>query len=86
MFAECAGPVLVIFCTRSGWPNSLERAVTELARQRPSVTVKRLAARHTDPVWQESARTSDWILDFLAASDRDVDDVDGGPGQVSWLL
>ena len=67
MFVECTGPVLIIFCTKSGWPTSLERAVTDLTRVKPNVAVKRLATRHTGPMWRESTQTSEWIHDFLAA-------------------
>lgn len=68
MFVECTGPVLIIFCTKSGWPTSLERAVTELPRFKPNVVVKRLATHHTGPMWLESTQTSEWIQDFLAVS------------------
>jgi hypothetical protein len=71
MFVECTGPVLIIFCTESGWPSSLERAVAELTRIKPNVAVKRLPTSHTGPMWLESAQTSEWIQDFLAARLRD---------------
>lgn len=64
MFVECSGPALIIFCTQSGWPRSLERAVSELSRRKPNVAVKRLATTHTGPMWLESAQTSAWIRDF----------------------
>jgi pimeloyl-ACP methyl ester carboxylesterase len=70
MFVECTGPVLVIFCTGSGWPRSLERAVTDLDRTQPNVAVRRLATRHTGPMWLEATQTSAWIQDFLASAHR----------------
>jgi pimeloyl-ACP methyl ester carboxylesterase len=66
MFKECTGPVLIIFCTQSGWPASLDRAVTELARTRPNVRLERLRTTHVGPIWRESSRTAEWVLDFLA--------------------
>jgi pimeloyl-ACP methyl ester carboxylesterase len=71
MFVECTGPVLIIFCTQTGWPTSLERAVTELTQIKPNVVVKRLATGHTGPMWLESVRTAEWIQDFLATCPAD---------------
>lgn len=68
MFEESTGPVLIVFCTESGWPTSLERAVTELARSKPNIRLERLATRHTGPMWLESTQTAEWIRDFLATS------------------
>jgi pimeloyl-ACP methyl ester carboxylesterase len=88
MFEQCTGPVLIIFCTKSGWPASLDHAVTELARTAPNIRLERLATRHTGPMWLESTQTAERIQDFLATSrsqrpdDGCADSPPGGAGAV----
>jgi pimeloyl-ACP methyl ester carboxylesterase len=68
MFEECRGPVLVIYCTQTGWPVGLERELDELARRRPKLLIRRLVASHTAPVWRESVATAALIRLFLDAA------------------
>ena len=50
MFEECSGPVLVIYCTQTGWPVGLERELDELARTKPKLLIQRLVDSHTAPM------------------------------------
>jgi len=50
MFRSCTGPVLLVVCTRTEWPNLFDAELDDLTANHLNVTVQRLDLTHTGPV------------------------------------
>jgi pimeloyl-ACP methyl ester carboxylesterase len=50
MFRGCTGPVLIIRCTRSEWPDVLDTELDDLTATRPNIDLVRLPLTHLGPV------------------------------------
>jgi pimeloyl-ACP methyl ester carboxylesterase len=67
MFRTCTGPVLILRCTQSNWPDVLDLELQDLVRMRPNITVQRLRMTHTGPVTEGVEPTAEAIAAFVAA-------------------
>jgi pimeloyl-ACP methyl ester carboxylesterase len=66
MFRGCTGPVLIIRCTRSEWPDVLDTELDDLTTTRPNIDVVRLPLTHLGPVTDGLDQTLTHIDRFLA--------------------
>jgi pimeloyl-ACP methyl ester carboxylesterase len=66
MFRTCTGPVLLIRCTRSEWPNVLDAELDELVATHPNIAVQQLPLTHTAPVTDGIEMTATEISGFLS--------------------
>jgi hypothetical protein len=66
MFRSCTGPVLLVACTRTEWPNLFDAELADLTANHPNVTVQRLDLTHTGPVTDGVKPTIAVLTTFLA--------------------
>lgn len=65
MFHNCAGPTLIIFCTKANWPAGLELELNDLVAAKPNVELIPLPLTHVDPMWNAADQTAELINRFL---------------------
>jgi pimeloyl-ACP methyl ester carboxylesterase len=65
-FRRCAGPVLIVACTRTEWPGVFDAELDDLTETHPNVTVQRLDLTHTGPVTDGVEPTVAVLTNFLA--------------------
>jgi hypothetical protein len=68
MFRTCAGPVLILRCTKSDWPAVLDAELDDLAATHPNVAVAQLPLTHTGPVTDGVTMTAAAITAFLSSN------------------
>lgn len=66
MFRSCTGPVLLVVCTRTEWPNLFDAELDDLTANHLNVTVQRLDLTHTGPVTDGVKPTIAVLTTFLA--------------------
>ena len=65
MFRTCTGPVLILRCTRSEWPDVLDAELDDLVATHPNITLRKLPLTHTGPVTDGVVVTAAEISTFL---------------------
>ena len=73
MFRTCTGPVLILRCTRSGWPTVLDAELDDLAATHPNVAIGQLPLTHTGPVTDGVTMTAAAIKTFLSTHQATTD-------------
>ena len=66
MFRGCTGPVLILRCTKSEWPDLLDAELDDLVATHPNVTLRKLPLTHTGPVADGVDLTATEISTFLS--------------------
>jgi pimeloyl-ACP methyl ester carboxylesterase len=66
MFRTCTGPVLILRCTKSEWPNVLDAELDDLVATHPNITVRKLPLTHTGPATDGVEMTVAEISKFLS--------------------
>ena len=66
MFRTCTGPVLILRCTKSEWPDVLDAELDDLVATHPNITLRKLPLTHTGPVTDGVDMTAAEISAFLS--------------------